>query len=1036
MTKAKLTTRGISSTTVTSDNLAKGSQLTHNQLDSNFLNLRDATFGVVADDSATIQVGMDSTLEIKGGTNITTATDSGGVLTINAAAGTTLSGSTNNTITTVTGASAIQGEANLTFNGSTLAVTGAGTFSTTLGVTGASTLDGVTVSDNTISSNASNANLEINANGSGTVNLENLKIGTSGSTVTTILDEDAMGTDSATALATQHSIKAYIDAKVTAEDLDFQGDSGGALNIDLDSETLDIAGGTGIDTAGSSNTLTVAIDSTVVTKTGSHTLTNKTLTAPTMSDAVIDNVTIADNTISTNASNADLEISANGSGTIVLENLKIGTSGSTVTTILDEDAMGTDSATSLATQQSIKAYVDGKSHTALSGSTNNTITTVTGANAIQGESNLQFDGSTLAVTGNQTISGNLTVSGSTTTVATTNTTIEDNIIELNSGLSQSLNDSGIIIERGSTGNNACMIWDESADEFVFGTTTATGADKSGGITISAGDLKVADITATGGSITGITDLAVADGGTGASSLTSNAVLTGNGTSAITAEGNLSFDGSTLAVTGAGTFSTTLGVTGASTLDQVTITDNTISTNASNANLEINANGSGTIVLENLSVAGDGATVTGILDEDAMGSDSAVKLATQQSIKAYVDGKTHISLSGSTNNTVATVTGANALAGEANLQFDGSTLATTGAITATTNITATGTIGNDAVSITDNVVTTSRSNDNLRLEANGTGVVEVGDVTAAYNSSSRYARGVNIVHNNEDIALDGMTSGNARYYNNNTFSDLKLDGSDVNNSSARFRQTTGMNLDLNGSESTSTSAWSGAAPLFVECNINNSAGSTNLGRIGNVMNIGAEGYIYNPTSNITIDQYSMVWADAWMNAGSGKTVLVSDSKGFHYDGFSKETGGGTETITKETAFYGDLGGGATKYLIDTDADTNLSNIGTLIKYRETINSLTSSSTITVDCASGPIHTVTLTSNTEFNITNLGTGQSVTLIVTQDGGGTNTASWGTSGSTAVKFAGGTPTLSTAGAAIDVVTIFNDGTNYLGNIAKAYA
>ena len=698
--------------------------------------------------------------------------------------------------------------------------------------------------------------------------------------------------------------------------------------------------------------------------------------------------------------------------------------------------MGTDSATSLATQQSIKAYVDGKSHTALSGSTNNTITTVTGANAIQGESNLQFDGSTLAVTGNQTISGNLTVSGSTTTVATTNTTIEDNIIELNSGLSQSLNDSGIIIERGSTGNNACMIWDESADEFVFGTTTATGADKSGGITISAGDLKVADITATGGSITGITDLAVADGGTGASSLTSNAVLTGNGTSAITAEGNLSFDGSTLAVTGAGTFSTTLGVTGASTLDQVTITDNTISTNASNANLEINANGSGTIVLENLSVAGDGATVTGILDEDAMGSDSAVKLATQQSIKAYVDGKTHISLSGSTNNTVATVTGANALAGEANLQFDGSTLATTGAITATTNITATGTIGNDAVSITDNVVTTSRSNDNLRLEANGTGVVEVGDVTAAYNSSSRYARGVNIVHNNEDIALDGMTSGNARYYNNNTFSDLKLDGSDVNNSSARFRQTTGMNLDLNGSESTSTSAWSGAAPLFVECNINNSAGSTNLGRIGNVMNIGAEGYIYNPTSNITIDQYSMVWADAWMNAGSGKTVLVSDSKGFHYDGFSKETGGGTETITKETAFYGDLGGGATKYLIDTDADTNLSNIGTLIKYRETINSLTSSSTITVDCASGPIHTVTLTSNTEFNITNLGTGQSVTLIVTQDGGGTNTASWGTSGSTAVKFAGGTPTLSTAGAAIDVVTIFNDGTNYLGNIAKAYA
>ena len=45
-------------------------------------------------------------------------------------------------------------------------------------------------------------------------------------------------------------------------------------------------------------------------------------------------------------------------------------------------------------------------------------------------------------------------------------------------------------------------------------------------------------------------LKVSAGGTGAASLTSNAVLTGNGTSAITAEGNLSFNGSTLAVTGA------------------------------------------------------------------------------------------------------------------------------------------------------------------------------------------------------------------------------------------------------------------------------------------------------------------------------------------------------------------------------------------------------------------------------------------------------------------------------------------------------
>ena len=100
--------------------------------------------------------------------------------------------------------------------------------------------------------------------------------------ITAIADEDNMASNSATALATQQSIKAYVDSQVTAQDLDFQGDSGGALNIDLDSETLTIAGGTGIDTSGSGNTLTVAIDSTVVTKTGTETLTNKTLTSPTL----------------------------------------------------------------------------------------------------------------------------------------------------------------------------------------------------------------------------------------------------------------------------------------------------------------------------------------------------------------------------------------------------------------------------------------------------------------------------------------------------------------------------------------------------------------------------------------------------------------------------------------------------------------------------------------------------------------------------------------------------------------------------------
>ena len=96
-----------------------------------------------------------------------------------------------------------------------------------------------------------------------------------------------MASNSDTHIPSQQSVKAYVDATVTAQDLDFQGDSGGALNIDLDSEVLDIAGGTGIDTTGSGNTLTVAIDATVSTLTGTQTFTNKTLTSPKINEDVV-----------------------------------------------------------------------------------------------------------------------------------------------------------------------------------------------------------------------------------------------------------------------------------------------------------------------------------------------------------------------------------------------------------------------------------------------------------------------------------------------------------------------------------------------------------------------------------------------------------------------------------------------------------------------------------------------------------------------------------------------------------------------------
>ena len=73
------------------------------------------------------------------------------------------------------------------------------------------------------------------------------------------LDEDDMSTDSATKGVTQQSVKAYVDSQVTAQDLDFSGDSDtGTPSVDLDSQTFEIAGGEGIDTSGSGQTLTIA----------------------------------------------------------------------------------------------------------------------------------------------------------------------------------------------------------------------------------------------------------------------------------------------------------------------------------------------------------------------------------------------------------------------------------------------------------------------------------------------------------------------------------------------------------------------------------------------------------------------------------------------------------------------------------------------------------------------------------------------------------------------------------------------------------
>jgi hypothetical protein len=95
--------------------------------------------------------------------------------------------------------------------------------------------------------------------------------------------------------------------------------------------------------------------------------------------------------------------------------------------------------------------------------------------------------------GNLIVTGNLTVSGTQTVVSSTVETHADPLIELNTGAGSNSNDLGFVFERGSTGDNAALIWDESADGFLVGTTTATGTS-TGNMSVTAGDFAAGKIT--------------------------------------------------------------------------------------------------------------------------------------------------------------------------------------------------------------------------------------------------------------------------------------------------------------------------------------------------------------------------------------------------------------------------------------------------------------------------------------------------------------------------------------------------------------